>query len=136
VSAVVDTNILVFDTFEDSDSHAEAVSALNQLKNWILPGVVFDEYVYFMRDNGFTAEETRRKVAEYLLDARTVYRPVELDDVSYAVRGMQTQRDYNDYLIVSVARRLRSPLLTFDRRLGVQAVRLGVDVLRGVGEEE
>jgi len=48
LSAVVDTNVLIFDTFEDSEFHIEAMKLLDSLKRWILPSIVFHEYVWFL----------------------------------------------------------------------------------------
>lgn len=48
MSAVVDTNVLIFDTFEDSEFHTEAMKLLDSLKKWILPSIAFREYAWFL----------------------------------------------------------------------------------------
>lgn len=126
MSAVVDTNVLVFDTFEDSDSHLEAVEALDALEEWVIPGIVFHEYVWFMKDRGVGVAETRTKVNEYLMDAKTRFRPIDADDVAFAVGNARKLGEYNDLLIVSSAKRLGTPLLTFDKGLARRAREFGV----------
>lgn len=130
MSAVVDTNVLVFDTFEDSDSHKEAVEALDALETWVIPGIVFHEYVWFMKDQGVGVEETRVKVNEYLTDVKTRYRPVDADDVAFSLQNARRLREYNDLLILSSAKRLGCPLLTFDKGLSTSARNLGVDLAK------
>jgi predicted nucleic acid-binding protein len=126
MSAVVDTNVLVFDTFEDSDSHLEAVEALDALEEWVIPGIVFHEYVWFMKDQGVGVAETRTKVNEYLMDAKTRFRPIDADDAAFAVDNARKLGEYNDLLIVSSAKRLGTPLLTFDKGLVRRAREFGV----------
>jgi len=43
--AVIDTNVLVYHTFEDSLYHEAATSLLDRLDRWLVPLVVVYEYV-------------------------------------------------------------------------------------------
>ncbi|HEX9913634.1 MAG TPA: PIN domain-containing protein [Candidatus Bathyarchaeia archaeon] len=126
MSAVVDTNVLVFDTFEDSDSHGDALEALDSLEEWVIPGIVFHEYVWFMKDQKVTAEDTRMKVNEYLMDTKTRFHPIDADDIAFAVGNVRRLGEYNDLVILSSAKRLGLPLLTFDKRLAAKAREFGV----------
>jgi predicted nucleic acid-binding protein len=126
MSAVIDTNVLVFDTFEDSDSHRDAVEALDSLEEWAIPGIVLHEYVWFMKDQKMEAAETRMKVYEYLMDAKTRFRPVDADDIAFAVGNVRRLGEYNDLIILSPAKRLGLPLLTFDKGLAARAREFGV----------
>jgi len=134
MSAVVDTNVLIFDTFEDSDSHREAAEALDALEEWVIPGIVFHEYVWFMKDQDVKVEETKMKVNEYLTDAKTRFRPVDADDVAFAVQNARRLGEYNDHLILSSARRLGSTLLTFDRGLAARARDFSVSLVLQAGK--
>ncbi|MEM3381589.1 MAG: hypothetical protein QXI59_05890 [Candidatus Bathyarchaeia archaeon] len=64
-------------------------------------------------DIGFT----KSKIAEYLLNAETVYCAIEPSDIISATQEIRDYRDYNDFLILSVSRRLQQPLLTYDESL-------------------
>jgi len=61
------------------------------------------------------------KVGEYLADAKTRFRPVDADDVAFSIQNARRYREYNDLLVLSTARRLGCPLLTFDKRLSARA---------------
>ena len=44
MKAVIDTNVLVYDTFEDSLYHKEARKLLDDLDVWIIPIIVIHKY--------------------------------------------------------------------------------------------
>jgi predicted nucleic acid-binding protein len=67
------------------------------------------------------AAETRMKVNEYLMDAKTRFRPVDADDIAFAVGNVRRLGEYNDLIILSSAKRLGLPLLTFDKGLAARA---------------
>jgi len=117
VSAVLDTNILIFDTFEDSALHEEAHSKLDSLERWFIPSIVFHEYVWFMKAEKIELSFTKRKLAEYLMSAKTVYSTIESADILFASQEIGDYREYNDLLILSVSKRLSQPLLTYDKSL-------------------
>lgn len=129
MSAVVDTNILIFDTFEDSEFHAEARKLLDSLERWILPSIVFHEYVWFMKGEKLDLGFSQEKVTEYLTHAKTTPVPTQVDDILFSIERIEEYRDYNDFLILSAAKRMGHPLLTFDERLKRHANRHGVRTL-------
>jgi len=129
VSSVLDTNALVFDTFEDSQLHETARSKLNSLERWYIPSIVFHEYIWFMKAEEIELDFTRRKLSEYLVNAKTHYCPIESTDILFASREMGDYGQYNDFLIVSVSRRLDQPLLTFDNDLRKACKRLEVKTI-------
>lgn len=45
LEAVIDTNVLVCDTFEDSIHHEGAARLLDSLDHWLIPPIVIYEYV-------------------------------------------------------------------------------------------
>lgn len=129
MSAVIDTNILIFDTFEDSEFHEEARGQLDSLERWILPLIVFHEYVWFMKAEKLDLSFCQEKVIEYLTRAKTIPAPIQIDDILFSIRRIEDFRDYNDFLILSVAKRMRHPLLTLDENLKRYANRHGVRTL-------
>ena len=129
MSAVVDTNVLIFDTFEDSEFHVEAMKLLDSLKRWILPSIVFHEYVWFMKGEKLDLSFSREKVTEYLTQAKTNTVPIQVDDILFSIQRIKEHRDYNDFLILSVAKRMGHALLTFDEKLKKHANQHGVRTL-------
>lgn len=128
MSAVVDTNVLIFDTFDDSELHAEAKGSLDSLEGWVLPSIVFHEYVWFMKAENLDLSFTKEKVIEYMTHTKTRSVPIQVDDIIFSIRTIDAYPNYNDFLILSVAKRLRHPLLTFDEKLKRHASRHGIEI--------
>jgi hypothetical protein len=126
MSSVLDTNVLVFDTFEDSQLHKVATSKLDTLDRWYIPSIVFHEYVWFMKAEDMELGFGKNKLLEYLTNAKTTYCPVEPVDILFASREMADYREYNDLLVLSVSRRMDQPLLTYDKPLQKACERFNV----------
>ena len=122
----MDTNVLVFDTYGDSELHREASEGLAQLDGWVLPGIVVHEYVWALRGLKAKLSFAKDKVEEYLLSDRASFTPDSQEDVLYATREASTFSRYNDFLILSHAKRLGVSLLTFDDDLRRDAQKAGV----------
>lgn len=129
MSAVVDTNVLIFDTFEDSEFHVEAMKLLDSLKKWILPSIVFHEYVWFMKGEKLDLSFSQEKIIEYLTHAKTNPVPIQVDDILFSIQRIKEYQDYNDFLILSAAKRMGHTLLTFDEKLKKHANQHGVRTL-------
>ena len=59
---VIDTNVLVYDTFEDSLYHLEAKNILDSLEKWIIPTIVIHEYVWVLKSLKIPVNEVVYKV--------------------------------------------------------------------------
>lgn len=125
MSAVIDTNVLVFDTFEDSEFHAEASKGLDSIEKWHLPDIVFHELMWFFKSEDYELSRARFKVEEYLTHEKSVFSQCTTDDIRFASK-VSNYSDYNDFVILSTAKRLQLPLFTFDGELRKKAVRHGV----------
>lgn len=130
--AVVDTNVYVYGAIEDSEFHERAAVLLESLSVWHTPVIVVHEVVWSMK--GLVGDEATIRFVEALLgNPKTRVYPVSGGDVAAALgrirsSGLSLSR-YNDELVLSVAMRIRKPVLSFDRRLLSRAMRLGVPVL-------
>lgn len=130
MSAVVDTNVLIFDTFEDSEFHTEASNELDSAERWYLPEIVFHEFMWFFKSEGLELSRARLKMEEYLTHEKSVFSQCTTDDVRFAYSKITNFSDYNDFMILSTARRLQFPLFTFDSELRKKAARHGVHALK------
>jgi predicted nucleic acid-binding protein len=128
LSAVIDTNVLIFDTFEDSEFHKTAVSGLDSLQKWHIPGIVFHELVWFFKGRAIQVSLVNIKVEEYLRNEKTEFSPCTADDLRFAVSHLREYHEYNDLVILSVAKRLDVPLFSFDDDLKKSAKRHAVDL--------
>ncbi len=50
--AVIDTNVIIYDYVEDSELHGRAEEILDSLDKWVIPAVVFYEFVWFLKGMG------------------------------------------------------------------------------------
>ena len=130
MSVVVDTNVLIFDTFEDSEFHQQATSTLDSIDRWGLPGIVFHELVWFFKARRVELSRTRTKVEEYLTNEKASFLPCAPDDIQFAATRMKDYTQYNDLLILSAAKRLGLPLYSFDEELRKIAMANSVRLLR------
>ncbi len=132
MSAVINTNVLVYDTFEDSVYHAEARGLLDSLSERIIPLIVIHEYVWVTRSLEVDVRETAYKVEEYLQHYKTRLVNETAGDVMRALDLVQKEKlslsQYNDKIILTVALKT-GKLATFDTRLRKQAVARKIQVL-------
>ncbi len=114
---MLDTNVLIFDTFEDSEFHVQAASTLDSIERWTLPGIVFHELIWFFKARKIELSRARTKVEEYIANEKTSFSPCIADDIRFAVTRMKDYTQYNDLIVLSTAKRLGLPLFTFDEEL-------------------
>ncbi|MEZ0345360.1 MAG: PIN domain-containing protein [Infirmifilum sp.] len=131
--AVIDTNVLVFDTFEDAPRHEEASQLLDSLDVWVLPLIVVYEYVWFLKGLSIDAGVARRKVLEYVRGERSRVLSEGVEEVAWALEavveeGLSLAR-FNDKVVLAVAAKMGLPLATFDEGLRRQARRIGVETM-------
>lgn len=131
MKALIDTNVLVFDTFEDSEFHSEASSGLDSLDGWGIPSMVFHELEWFFKGQRIAVSKANAKVKEYLTNEKTTFVPCSADDIMFASSKMKSHGEYNDLVILSAAGRMGLPLYTFDEGLKDAARRHGVKLLQG-----
>jgi len=128
--AVIDTNVLVYDTFEDSIYHEAAASLLDR---WLVPLVVVYEYVWVLKGLNVSPADAREKLLEYLLEEKCTIMKEGADEIRWVIstraeEGLSLPR-FNNKVLLSVAIRRNAPLATFDTRLRRQATKLGLRVV-------
>ncbi|WP_258084527.1 PIN domain-containing protein [Thermococcus thermotolerans] len=129
---VIDTNVLIYDTFEDSEFHGEAERILESLDAWYVPTIVLQEFAWFFRNEGFSADETWEVLRGYLDDPR--FRGLNDDSqiVKKAFEILKVEKlslsRFNDAMILVHAVE-KGVLVTFDSKFRKLAERRGVKVL-------
>ena len=113
---VIDTNVLIYATFADSEHHDEAYSVL-QRHDIVIPYVVLYEYLWALAKLTGDVEVVKTKVDE-LSDFPLVH-----EDLSVIHRGISMLKEdgaplsmINDYIILSVAMS-EGALATYDKTL-------------------
>ncbi len=132
MEAVLDTNVLIYDTFEDSIHHREAARLIDTLRKWVIPLIVVYEYVWFMKGMGVSVETVLRKVEEYTEPKRSLIIWESMDILRKALTRLLREdlslSRFNDKVILTVAKEMELPLVTFDLKLRSQAEKIGVTV--------
>ena len=132
MKAVLDTNVLVYDTFRDSVYHEQAKSILNRLEEWVLPLIVIYEYIWFMVGLRVKVEDIVDKVKEYVLHSKSKLISEGTGELNRALNLLLTEKispsRFNDKIILSVAVKYGC-LATFDKKLRKQAREMEVITL-------
>ena len=126
-----DTNVLIYDTVEDSEHHDEAAKVVDEAKEIFIPSIVVHEYLWTMLKIVQAAPSfVALKVREYLEDPRTTYMLEPMDAITEALRMLEADREsvkeINDYVILATALHYDLTLATFDRKLKKRALRRGL----------
>ncbi|MGB9806455.1 MAG: PIN domain-containing protein [Thermoproteota archaeon] len=120
---VLDTNVLVYDTLEDSENHEKAKRIIDEAEIFCIPSVVAHEFVWvLLKKLNLDAEFIRKKVSEYLVeDPRAKYTLESPQVIGRALRKLSEDKKSptlaNDYIILETATDLGLALATFDEEL-------------------
>ncbi|ADC65708.1 PilT protein domain protein [Ferroglobus placidus DSM 10642] len=126
MKAVIDTNVLIYDTFEDSIYHLQARKLLDELGQRYIPAIVVHEYVWALKSLKISPEDVLYKVEEIMnhhkskLLADTEYGMISA--LGTVVKENLSLSRYNDKVILSAAIRNRASIATFDEKLRKQAL--------------
>jgi Predicted nucleic acid-binding protein, contains PIN domain len=116
---VVDTNVLVYDTIEDSEYHETASAIIDNLDICIIPSVVLEEFIFTLAKLGLDNKIIYEKVLDLLETFE--YLPIEKEDIINALNMIEKEKvsfkKFNDKLILCIAERRKAKLLTFDKEL-------------------
>jgi|GEM_PF-1734774 len=128
---VVDTNVLVRATFEDYEDHQKNINILTSY-DIILPEVVIYEFLGIL--------------IEYVNNIDTIYRVlnnlelfeieiIKIKDVKEALKIIKennkklNKSNLNDFILLSIVKRLNCPFITYDEDLKKIAKKYNVKVL-------
>ena len=132
LSAVVDTNVYVYRAIKDSRYHDESRDLLDSLSKWITPTIVVHEVVWTLLE--LVGRENTLLYVKALLSHRKVnVIPVTKQDITWSTMKVLEENlsltRYNDKIILSIAKRVKVPILSFDKKLLSQATKIGIAVI-------
>lgn len=126
---VLDTNVLVYASVEDSEHHRESLKLLGR-EDSVIPYIVVYEFLRVIaeltRDPAFVAAKVH-ELAEYRVvcePLRVVQHGVEL----WSGHGASPS-ELNDYIILAFTAAHGAWLATYDKKLSKLARELGVEVI-------
>ncbi len=131
---LLDTNVLVYDTIEDSEYHNMAMRIIDTAKELFIPSIVIYEYIWVMLKLARVSPSfVSLKIREYLEDPRTtcILEPMGalINALKMLERGEQNIREINDYIILATALHYNLILATFDKKLRRIAIKKGLKVI-------
>jgi uncharacterized protein len=98
------------------------------MERWCIPDMALHEFLWFFKGRDLPLSQARMKAGEYLTNEKSVFAPCILDDIRFATRLMKNYREYNDLVILSVAKRAGLPIFSFDEALKRLAAKNSVDI--------
>ncbi len=131
--AVIDTNVLIYDTFSDNPFHENGRRLLESLDKWYIPALVLQEYLWFFKREKKPLQIAKKMIEWYISDPR--FRGLEMSH-EIIIHALKILQDYNrslshinDAIILSHAVLKGFPLATFDVKLRKLAQKVDIKVL-------
>ncbi|MBP1357368.1 MAG: PIN domain-containing protein [Sulfolobus sp.] len=132
MKAVVDTNVIIFDLFEDSEHHKEASEILDKLSSWVIPDIVVHELVWFFKGLNILLDYYTY-LSSYINNTKAEISCSSRDDIIDAINILRKEElslsRYNDIVIMVHALHRKLPIATFDKKLQSISRKYGVITL-------
>ncbi len=133
MTVLVDTNVLVYDTIENSSHHDSASELIDESEDPIINSLSIVELGFVLPRYGIDNESVRIKIEELLhSDYFTVswLSGKMMEKVSsFMVENKLSFRGFNDWIIAYDAYSRKVPLVTFDKILQKKCKKLGIQVI-------
>ncbi|MFG1416134.1 MAG: PIN domain-containing protein [Thermoplasmataceae archaeon] len=133
MTVLVDTNVLVYDTIENSSHHDSASELIDESEDPIINSLSIVELGFVLPRYGIDNESVRMKIEELLhSDYFTVswLSGKMMEKVSsFMVENKLSFRGFNDWIIAYDAYSRKVPLVTFDKILQKKCKKLGIQVI-------
>ncbi|HII72823.1 TPA: PIN domain-containing protein [Sulfurisphaera tokodaii] len=125
---LLDTNVLVYSTFEDSERHKEAMKILTE-NEVVIPQIVVYEYIWVLARLTNNVDLVKQKLEE-LKDFEIAKEDLEdmIKGIEMLKKDNKPIRMLNDYIILAIAKRLNIGLATYDIELVKAGVRNSVNI--------
>ena len=133
MTILVDTNVLVYDSIENSPHHDNASKLIDESGDPLINSLSIIELGFVLPRYGLDNESVRMKLEELLnSDYFTVSwlsRSMLEGASTFIAENSLTFRDFNDWIIAFDAHSRDVPLVTFDKTLSKKCKKLGVEVI-------
>ncbi|MEM4177462.1 MAG: PIN domain-containing protein [Nitrososphaeria archaeon] len=133
MEVIVDTNVLVYETVEDSIYHEEVVEKLNRFSRIYISFNILIEFILVLKKLGLDEKFICDKVVELLDRSKIELVNVRKSDIERAIEIIIKEKSsmlrVNDKLVLSLALKLGIPLYTYDKQLKFQAEKFDVNLV-------
>jgi predicted nucleic acid-binding protein len=126
---IVDTNILVYSTFEDSENHSKALEIIEK-EDVKIPHTVVYEFLWVLAKLTSDVSLIKTKIEE-LREFEILCESPEiiLNGVKMLKEDGKPLKMLNDYVILALAKELKGDLATYDEKLRKIAEKHGVRII-------
>ncbi|BDB98374.1 PIN domain-containing protein [Saccharolobus caldissimus] len=126
---VVDTNILVYSTFEDSENHSKALEIIEK-EDVKIPQIVVYEFLWVLAKLTSDVSLIKTKIEE-LREFEIICESPEIifNGVKMLKEDGKPLKMLNDYVILALAKELKGDLATYDEKLRKIAEKHGVRII-------
>jgi len=126
---VVDTNVLVYATFEDNEFFSQSMKIIER-GDIIIPQIVVYEYIKVLAEKYPDLNFIKTKIEE-LKDFTII--PEDIETIATAVNLFNempsTLKNLNDFIILSLTLKIGGELATFDNKLRKIAEKKGIKTI-------
>ncbi len=133
MTIVLDTNVLVYDTIENSLQHSIASEIINESENPIINSISIIEFGFVLPRYGINNDNVNIKLEELLHGDYFVVSWISesmLEKTSkFIVENKLSFRDLNDWIIAYDAFSRNAPLATFDKALSRKCKKIGIEII-------
>lgn len=133
MESVVDTNILVYETVEDSLYHEEVVKTLQNMTRIYVPVNILVEFALVLKKLSLDENFICNKIRELLRKGKIELINIRKSDFDKAVEIIANEKlsvlRLNDKLILLSALRIGISLYTYDKQLKSEAIKYGVTLV-------
>ncbi|MCL6090934.1 MAG: PIN domain-containing protein [Candidatus Thermoplasmatota archaeon] len=133
MEAVIDTNVLVYDTIENSPFHNQASRLIDKLSDPIISSITLVEMGFVLSRYGLETDKIRKKLNELLdeewFSISWLSNKFVSDVAMFIVEKNLSFREFNDWIIAYEAGTRKIPLVTFDKDLIKRCDKIGIETL-------
>ncbi|WP_373469183.1 PIN domain-containing protein [Acidianus infernus] len=125
----MDTNVLVYSTFEDSENHSKALEIVEK-EDVKIPQIVVYEFLWVLAKltlNVYLIETKIKELREFEIICESP--ETILNGIKMLKEDGKPLKMLNDYIILALAKELKGNLATYDERLRKTAEKHGVKTI-------
>ena len=128
-SAIIHSDIILHLIDEESKVHEKAVKLIENLRELLIPSIVFLDVIEKAKKIKLRSEMLKIKLKDILHNPRLIFIPIQPEALSEALDKALALSSLTEYIVLYYARKYVKPIATFDVKLQAKARRLGLMVI-------
>ncbi len=128
-SAIIHSDIILHLIDEESKVHEKAVKLIENLRELLIPSIVFLDVIEKAKKIKLRSEILKIKLKDILHNPRLIFIPIQPEALSEALDKTLALSSLTEYIVLYYARKYVKPIATFDVKLQTKARRLGLIVI-------